>query len=52
MFPSSILWYRIFKTIPKNENIEGMGKKLFDADLTNKQANNNYNSHIHPKTKK
>lgn len=32
------------KTIPKNENIEGMGKKLFDADLTNKQANNNYNS--------
>ena len=31
---------------------KGMGKKLFDADLTNKQANNNYNSHIHPKTKK
>ena len=31
---------------------KGMGKKLFDADLANKQANNNYNSDIHPKTKK
>jgi hypothetical protein len=40
------------KTIPKNKDIEGVGKKLFDTDLANKQVNNNYNSDIHPKTKK